>query len=463
MRRLKTNKMSPNEEEQLEICKHFEKKVDAGNAPFYFRISRHFNLPRLSKLALLLIESCFPTVAGSRNFLELDLACVKEILLSSELRVDSEVQVLEAAEAWLAHKPAERGKHARTILQCVRLHLLSVATLNFILNKNSFFSTNDECVSLIKKVLKEKSCSRLDKQKIEGRWCNQSNFCILLCGGSDYRLGSVDATRDVRMIEPNNPFAVTTLPPLIEERYLRKAVACVNREIYVFGGIDNEDALMTSVEKYSFAANAWSVVADMKEKLRGFCVTSFMGSIYIVGGDNEDRDESNSCTEFNTKSLDFRKVSSTNKPRVFSACAVFEGGIVVCGGRKRDITNTVEVYDHVDDSWTYLPAMNEGRYLHSLVVGQNRLFVIGGSFQSNEVYDSDCKKFVMLGSPPGFENFLITVVDAVSCGNKILFFFENSVIFVVLDFETREWSREYCGVLGGLDRFSCTKVPLLSL
>ena len=54
-----------------------------------------------------------------------------------------------------------------------------------------------------------------------------------------------------------------------------------------------------------------------------------------------------------------RKTVSTNVARENSSCAVFEGRIVVSGwyNNNEGLLNTVEAYDHIDDSWKYMPNM----------------------------------------------------------------------------------------------------------
>ena len=129
------NKILSIEDKETEIYRHIENKIGINNAALFYQLSRLLNLPRLSKFSLIFIERFFPMVVESRSFLELDYACVKNILLSSELHIDSELEAFNAAVAWLRHKAVERSKHAKPILLAIRLSLLSIATLKFILSE----------------------------------------------------------------------------------------------------------------------------------------------------------------------------------------------------------------------------------------------------------------------------------------------------------------------------------------
>ena len=467
---LKRNKILSIEDKETEICRHFENKIDVNNAALFYQLSRLLDLPRLSKFSLLFIERCFPMVVESINFLELDYACVKNILLSSELHIDSELEAFNAAVAWLHHKAVERSKHAKPILLTIRLSLLSVATLKFILSEESVFATDVECVSVIKEVLKNKISSQPDKPLVESRYCNQSSFGILMCGGRTvwgYNEARCNygrfVARDVRMIDPNNSYSVTTLPPMIRGRKLLKSAVCIKRQVYVFGGVDDRHHYVTSVEMYSFAAGTWKKIAKMHQKRRCFCVTSLMDSVYILGGCTKKMGY-NTCFEFDTKKRAFKRRADMNGTRFLSACSTFQGRVVVTGGVAEDRgLRGVEAYDHVEDAWHRLPDMCEPRYFHSQVTVRDRVFVVGGDLSDgSEVYDPICGKFVMLTHPPRGARELVNrrLVEAVWVGRKIVFMGEEDEGKISV-FDAGEWSVERCGAVQRFERFSLVKVPLL--
>ena len=49
-------------------------------------------------------------MAETKNFLELDIESVKKVLLSSDLHITSEIEVFNAADAWIRYKLNERKK-----------------------------------------------------------------------------------------------------------------------------------------------------------------------------------------------------------------------------------------------------------------------------------------------------------------------------------------------------------------
>ena len=125
------------------VCRKKEGR-NIGAALMKQKRRKHFSLKKVSKASLDIIERWFATVADSKDFLELDFTCVSAVLNSSELLIDSELQVFNALNAWLNHNSIERSKYAKYLLQRVRLSLLTIPALNNILCKNLWITENDE-------------------------------------------------------------------------------------------------------------------------------------------------------------------------------------------------------------------------------------------------------------------------------------------------------------------------------
>ena len=68
-----------------------EIKVTVSNTLKWFFIAKRFNLKKVFKTSLSIIERWFTTVADSEDFLELEFTCVSAVLSSSELIIDSEL------------------------------------------------------------------------------------------------------------------------------------------------------------------------------------------------------------------------------------------------------------------------------------------------------------------------------------------------------------------------------------
>ena len=161
------------------------------------------------------------------------------------------------------------------------------------------------------------------------------------------------------------------------------------------------------------------------------------------------------------------KLTDMNKSKYYAACTVFEGKIVVTGGKKYLPLNhayiSVEAYDDYENKWTYLPNMIRKRRLHASVSMGNKLFVIGGNItKSCEVFDSFTRKFTLIkAKTPNYENNWLTQFQAVSKSNFILFISENKnsndTSMFIYNVQKSQWSEKKLSVLNKLTDVSCAK------
>ena len=151
-----------------------------------------------------------------------------------------------------------------------------------------------------------------------------------------------------------------------------------------------------------------------------------------------------------------------NELRTQAACSVFEGRVVVSGGFRNlnpyDISNTVEAYDHVANTWFKLPDMIERRHYHKSVAVKNKLFLVGGVVNKNtcEVFNSTTNKFCLLKKPERlFESSSLT--EVISIGTKLNIFCNKGHV-IVYDIDNDEWSEKTCETTKNLLLFFCVKL-----
>ena len=281
MKVLKVSKVLLDKSKANQTSKLIRDKVTPKNCILCLFFSQIFRHQEVFKTSLHIIERWFTTVADSENFLELDLTLVATILNSSELLIDSELEVFNVLTAWLNYKRIERSKHAKNLLQKVRLSLLTVPALNNILDKNLWIAMNDECSEVIKKVIeyKNKLPFNIINNLPPSRYCSQNNFDIVIVGGVEKFERQV--VRDAFTVDCTDFFTVDSLPIINYRRYYLKTV-CNKGEIYVFGGIDDNNNPVIAVEKYSSTANTWNFITQMNDNREGFCACSFIDSIYVI-------------------------------------------------------------------------------------------------------------------------------------------------------------------------------------
>ena len=455
------------------VLKKINIKINLKNAAKVYQIAKHFIFTDLTKLSLSYIERCFTMVCKTNDFLELDYTTVKKIVASSELRVSSELEVWKAAVYYVNHNYGKRKMFLKEILLKIRLHSLSDYALKS-LNKSLTLNKLSGCAGIVNDVLLNKTTNFYPNKPSNfqlSRFCSQNNFDIFVSGGySRNTILHKIVRNEFQKVTWKHFNVVKDLSPMSSQQYNHKTVYC-NGEIYKFGGSDDNDQLLYSVEKYSLTTNKWECVTEMIDCRTGFCLCAFMDKIFIIGKRKNVRFTFQlkcECIVFDTKDNKFIKAADLNEPRSAAACTVFEGRVVVSGGHNINNmfgTNTVEAYDHVAHKWKFMPNMISKRFNHSLVARKNKLFVIGDYFVKRtayyETYDSTCKQFVIL--KPMSEYIKLENdrnLHAFCIGGKIIILAEGSSRILIYDIEKDGWS-ENRFTASKYRGYSCTLAPQL--
>ena len=460
---LKCNKLTLKKDFQIKICEQIQDEINTQNVTTFFQLSEVFNLTDVSKSTFNYIDRWFTVVVESKNFLELEYTIVAKLLASSQLTIDSEVEVVRAANKWLSHNIEERCDFAKYLLLKIRLPLLSDHALKHTIIEPSSFSRNKDCIAVLEDVLnnKENFVRKSSNLLCTYRYCNQQNSNIFMCGGRSTR--STKVFRKGIQFDGNNFKNVKNISFMKKQRWRCKAIR-LKEEIYVFGGIDEKKNVVMTIEKYSPLDNCWSIVTDMYDGRTEYCTCSFMGKIYIIGGYNNGS-LLDSCIQFDpncSSNNKWKTVAKMNQAKQDVACAIFEGKIVLSGGCNFLYTqyfNAVESYDVIGNEWLPMPKTIEGVNKHSLVVVKSRLFVIGSTGLC-QVLDNTSNKFVALKSNLSLWCFHYDTV--INIGDKIYVYpsmeRDTTKVFCY-DVQTNKWSEDSCEFTKDLVYYSIVNIP----
>ena len=437
-------------------------KVKLQNVVTYYQFAKIFKLGILDKDTLSYIESCFTMVTKSHNFLHLDYVFVDKILSSSDLEITSELEVMNAAEKWIIYNYEERNKFTEQLLLKVRLHLLSKPVLKNISSESynthgsSVFQRNEECILLIKNILQNKDSVYQNKsfRFHATRYCTQNKFNILICGGMNTTTSNLDC--NVVQVDGEKLDSIKLFTQFPKCKYIQGLN--VNGNFYLLSCIANNIKAI-NVQVYCPITNSWKNVSTISENLMESSVCAFMYNIFIIGGRDQNNGAAHPSLKLNTDSCEKKYIERTNEARLDATSTVYEGRIVVSGGFDdvNNVLNTVEVYDHVDNTWSYMSNMIYGRCLHSLVAVRNKLYVFGGLTETSEVFDSYSNKFSLLKPLENMGNY--NIEGAISIGCKILIFREKSTNVACYDLDKDDWSEETFEVTKNIVSFLCLKIP----
>ena len=438
---LKGNNILLSEELEMELCSYIEGLMNYRSVSSFYQLSTFVHLPNLGRITMRYIERCFVMVAETENFLELDYNFVAKIFSSPQLEVSSEYEVCCAAFSWLNYNCLERNKHAKDILVKLRLPLLTDHQLDYVMYRFSLFRDNKQCLQLIEKISAHKNLINWKNFKFctTNRHCNQNNFDILALEKT-----VVDALKFIRLDENKKEVKCVKETPRIPVDLYEFTAVYLKGVVYMFGCIEGNKL---TVKQYTLETDSWYTYSFFGIEVKHFCACALIDDIYLLGGHlfhNNEITITNNCLKLlqATRYGSLHDISPMNDIRSHAGCTAFEGRVIVSGGTADDPegSNTVEVHDKTYNEWSYMPSMIHKRQSHSLVAVKNKLFAVGGGGISFEVYDSCCKKFVVMKLPPKLTAEFDST--AVLMGSRIVVLQRFSESIAFYDVEKNQWSEE---------------------
>ena len=474
---IQLNKLVLDNDEEQKLVKCFKNRIVHENFCMHLSLSKIFCSS--SKDAFIYLDSWFLMISETDKFLQLEVSLLEEILSRSSLFVTTEIEVFQAVNKWINYNFTERGKFAKRLLNKIRLPLLPKKTLKTILTEKNCFKINKESKVVVNDVLKGNFDFYRYKPKLffTARYCDHDSFDILYFGSYKKTkvAGEVYDDKIIRM-KHSNDFNSEVVSSLVKKRYDSRVVY-LRGNVYIFGGFASE------VEMYTHLTKTCKVVANIEDiNDQEFCcyaLCGFMDKIYLFGGWDEFDNERDLCIEFDTKHFTWKHKSEMLETRENPAACVFEEKIIVSGGMQYtydefvdfvnfyddenyQTINKVAAYDPINDFWTEFPTMNYSRCLHKSLVVKNKLFVIGGGTDINEVYDSTSKKFTVLKPSLDVLNIRENYPFAVfKVSLKLFVYFLGSSSIFFFDTKKRKWYKKYIKSIKNLPLFSATQVPLL--
>ena len=432
-------------------CK-VRKKINNDNICFYHEFVHNFCDQTIQSYTLNYIERWFCLTVENKKHLDLSFSVFKGLCLSCNLKITSELEVLNAIDDWIKYDPEERSKLAFQLIKTIRLPLLSAAALKNLLNSDTCFLRCDESEKYIKMHLENKKLTSLNPNSTDcyNRYCSGENFDLIASGGfySELILPNsrlyIGPSNDVYKLNGDNFANLSKLTALDSSMSVAYSVFC-NGIIYFLNN--------TLLSSYSILTRKYITSKKYPKERPYFTACALINKVYILGG----RGSKETSVAFHPKNCNFERIANMMETRVKAACGIFEGKIVVTGGEIRGglSRKSVEVYDPSSNKWSNMPDMLEGRQWHASVSIRNKIYIIGGQQSNNvEVFDSFSNKFtyVNISLPQFKQNVLI--------GNKVYMFNDDADYFFLFDVDKTELSEKKGVILpNGHRDYCCIKIP----
>lgn len=279
----------------------------------------------LSEAAELFIHSNFVEVSKEEEFLNMPKEMLIQIVQSENLRIENELEVLQAAIQWVMQNASIRRQLIFDVITPVRLPIIPRKELD------SFIQSLPDLGIRI----------ALSKMAQDFRGERRGLF----------------------------EFRISRLKP-----YLFQPRKCACKSIYVVGGYSrmaggrwSDSQSLSRVEHFNSFTQMWKAAAPLKHARSGLGVAVLNGCIYAVGGESESLifDDAE-CYDPTTNK--WTAIESLIVPRCgLSLCALGDFLYAIGGWVGSDIGTSIERYDPKQNMWTMAGMMNTPRFAMGVV------------------------------------------------------------------------------------------------
>jgi hypothetical protein len=211
-------------------------------------------------------------------------------------------------------------------------------------------------------------------EQLEQGTCSEEADLVFVMGGTDFDDGILSSME--RCDVTSGHWVVAA--PMSTARSSFGACA-VAGELYVTGGSDGDGDILSSVEKYSPPSDTWSAVAPLPAACVGHAAVAVGSAICVLGGLGQGY-VSASVHRFNSMQGTWSEVAPMPRARFAHAACVLDSDIYVFGG-SADYTgqqqDSVYKYDTEGDAWTILAPMPSVCVSHGAITLDGRIYITG--------------------------------------------------------------------------------------
>jgi N-acetylneuraminic acid mutarotase len=240
---------------------------------------------------------------------------------------------------------------------------------------------------------------RADNEHNNGHGVEELTGAVV--NGKFYVFGAWGGNGDINFVEEYDSEADTwtSMAPRITDAHGAPAVA-YNEEIYLFGGqkAGNPRTYYDVVEAYNPATNTWRTVTIMPRLTINHAVSIVGDRAYVIGGyDPVQQILINDIIiyDFITNKWITTGFAPVPTPKVFSyagAAPEIDGKIYLIGGIEGNqnnfwISNVVEIYDTLTNTWSTGEALPQPTEDHCSVALDRSIYMLGGVIEYGELDD----------------------------------------------------------------------------
>jgi N-acetylneuraminic acid mutarotase len=230
---------------------------------------------------------------------------------------------------------------------------------------------------------------------------SRSGHCAVVIGDRAYLFGGAPTSPrsnhyilDVECVDLDKQ--TVSVPTQMPAPRGMAAAAELNGEIYIAGGMDDQNEDTRTLYRFDPIKNAWKECAPMHAARSRFTLTEHRGKLYAIGAVHE------SSVEIYDPAKDTWS-AGPNLPTVLHAHAAvdYQGHITVLGGNGPDETNSMLWLDDGARVWRNGPKMNITRTFFAAFAYHGALYAVGNHRGSEhpEVLEPGAASWKFLSQP----------------------------------------------------------------
>ncbi|XP_062250370.1 kelch-like protein 10 [Platichthys flesus] len=335
--------------------------------------------PELRCKAFHYIMEHFEQAINFKEYLQLSVLDLTDILGKDELNVKNERTVFDVILHWIAHIPNEREEHIAVLLSQVRLAKTSIDYIENNVMTNELVKFNHECQKIINHSFRIMwSLTKRTPTPLNSCLSDTParprlpNSVIWVSGGKKENYVSCDIEVYDHLVD-----RWIYIRDKLKDPRAYHGTVFLDGYVYFVGGSKWMESL-DSVVRLDLKTHTWQEMMYMHYRRCHLSVTVLNGFIYALGGFDESFGL-NTAERYCPKTNKWTLIAPMIEGRRSASCATLDGKIYICGGlNRRYCSRTAECYDPETNQWTPITNMNVSRSQHRVVAYNNQIYAIGG-------------------------------------------------------------------------------------
>ncbi|XP_050389188.1 kelch-like protein 24 [Patella vulgata] len=362
------------------MCEQFlMSHLTADNCIGMWKLARAHGCKTLEIKCFSHVLEHFVHICKMDDFECLDIDEILSVITHDDLKVSNEEIVCDAVFAWLAADADTRKVYVQTLIEVLRLPLVSSEYLVHEVESRPFVSENKRCQEIVKEAISYHMLPSRRHEFTSPRIAFRKNSLyeeiILVLGG--YTLNGEKVTDVLGYSIRNKKWF--KLGPLTF-KLGREFACCVHgNDVYVSGGSQR----LSNLLRYRAEYNEWQKCPPMMQGRRRHTMVAVGDSIFILGGyDDKISEECNrtlgEIKEYQIATSAWRSVADLVKPVRSMSSVVSKEKVFIFGGLLSDDTESscIQCFDTRSHSCTLIGNLPFSCKLSRSIAFNRRLFIL---------------------------------------------------------------------------------------